>query len=1031
MNADDRDNSLQLSPVIHVDGEKCVNCHTCISVCPVKICNDGSGDYVNVDPDRCIGCGRCLDVCTHGARSLQDQFEEFREACRNQEPMVAIVAPSVVSNFPGQYLHLNTWLKSQGITAVFDVGFGAELAARDLAKHLEESDRKPWIASPCPAVVSYVEIYQPSLLPHLAPVDSPMLCTVEVIRRHFPQYVDHRLIVVSPCPSKRREFESEGISAIHIGFASIERHLREEGVCLESLEPTSYDSPAPGLGLFFPAPGGLLKTVERWLPDVRDVTRRIEGQRPLYEYLESLDTALTGERDSLPLLIDCLNCQHGCSLGPASALRNQAPDVSEALLRERFQKHRGPTEAEEGNTTLQAAIEQYGSTTLKARGFRDRSTNARVSLPSEDQRNAILRSMHKYLDEDIFNCSSCGYRSCEMMALAIHNGLNRPENCHHYLIRERELVRAQVSEYHLHLEDMVAQRTTELEEANEKLRQEMADRRKAQEELSDIDQKLRDILRGTPIAQFVIDKDHRVICWNKAIEHLTGISSKEIVGTSDHWRAFYSEPRPCLADLLVDNRLDLIKQHYGKHYRESLFVEGAHEAWGFFPELGENGKWLSFIAAVIKDAKGTIVGAIETLEDITERKEAEEALAKSQQRSEKANQAKSEFLANMSHEIRTPMTAILGYTDILDSGCPKKCEFGRTTLQEGLETISRNGEALLAIINDILDLSTIEAGETRVQLGPCAPVRVASEVVNLLKKEAQRKGLALSLELEGPVPQTIESDAKRLRQILVNLVGNAIKFTETGQVRVVLRLRHNQQSPPQLECNVVDTGIGISQAQLKRLFKAFSQGDTSSTRRFGGTGLGLVISRQLARLLGGDISVSSKKGEGSRFRLSVGAGPLQGVAYIDRLDDDTSVSEYSPGHPRQDPANLNANVLLAEDGLDNQRLISHVLRKAGAEVSVVADGRQALEAAIQSRESGRPHDVILMDMQMPVMDGYEATRRLRDAAWTGPIIALTANAMTGDREKCLAAGCDDFLTKPISRPTLLEGIAKHLNQQVV
>ena len=1030
MNADRAyQNVSRLSPIVQVDGEKCVNCHTCISVCPVKICNDGSGDFVNVDPDRCIGCGRCLEVCTHNARTLQDEFPEFLKASENGEPMVAIVAPSVVANFPDQYLHLNAWLKSLGISAAFDVSFGAELSAKSLVEHLKGNHEAPVIASPCPAVVSYVEIYQPGLLPHLAPIDSPMLHTVKMIQRHYSQFANHRLVVVSPCPSKRREFEASGIPSLHISFAAIDRYLRQKGICLESFGPSAYESPAPGVGLFFPAPGGLMKTVERWLPEIRDVTRRIEGQDTLYDYLESLDTAIDAGESSLPVLIDCLNCQHGCSLGPASALRDQAPDVSEAFLRTRYAKVAKSSEIGGRDVELEAAIEQHWDGCTELRTFQDRSMGAYVKRPSERRRTKILRSMHKHSENDLFNCCSCGYRSCEMMVLAIHNGLNRPENCHHYLIRERELARAQVTEYQTHLEDMVAQRTLELEEANARLRQEMADRKKAQAAFRDSDQKVRDVLRGTPIAQFVIDKEHRVICWNGAIERLSGIPCTEMLHTSDHWRAFYAEPRPCLADLLVDNRLDLIEQHYGSEYRRSSLVDGAYEASGFFPDMGENGKWLSFIATVIKDSRGATVGAIETLEDITERKLAEDALAKSQRRAEEANLAKSEFLANMSHEIRTPMTAILGFTEILASGCPKDCVFGRTALQENLETISRNGEALLTIINDILDLSTIEAREVKLQIGPCAPLQVATEVVGLLKEEAHRKGLALSLELESPIPQTIQSDTKRFRQILVNLVGNAIKFTEAGQVRVVLRLRRHRNDPAQLECDVVDTGIGISTGQREQLFRAFSQADNSSTRRFGGTGLGLVISRQLARLLGGDISVHSEEGAGSRFRFSVAAGSLDNVSLIDRADDETLSPER---HCRAQSARLpelEASVLLAEDGVDNQRLISLFVRKSGAKVSIASDGKAALEAAQRSREEGQPFDLILMDMQMPVMDGYEATRRLRDADWTGPIIALTANAMTGDREKCLAAGCDDFLTKPITRQGLIEEMAKHLSQQ--
>ena len=407
-------------------------------------------------------------------------------------------------------------------------------------------------------------------------------------------------------------------------------------------------------------------------------------------------------------------------------------------------------------------------------------------------------------------------------------------------------------------------------------------------------------------------------------------------------------------------------------------------------------------------------------------------LRQSQTSTEAANRSKSEFLANMSHEIRTPMTAILGYTDILltEEGIEK----APTHYREAVETIKRNGDHLLSLINDILDLSKIEAGKIEIEQIACAPAAVLADVVSLMRVRADARGLSLKLEYAGPVPETVLTDPTRLRQILVNLIGNAIKFTETGEVRIVARLIDGDAPEPKLACEVVDTGIGMTPEQMQKLFQPFQQADASTTRKFGGTGLGLVIGKRLAELLGGDIAVSSTPGKGSTFTVSINTGPLVGVAMLDRPREAIAASA-SAGSRSDTPIQqilLNCRILLAEDGSDNQRLITFLLKKAGAEVTVVEDGKAALELALvalagQGRRSGdptAPFDLILMDMQMPIMDGYEATRRLRAEGYTGPIIALTAHAMATDRQKCLDAGCDDYAIKPIELQRLLEVVAR-------
>ncbi len=395
---------------------------------------------------------------------------------------------------------------------------------------------------------------------------------------------------------------------------------------------------------------------------------------------------------------------------------------------------------------------------------------------------------------------------------------------------------------------------------------------------------------------------------------------------------------------------------------------------------------------------------------------------------EAASQAKSEFLANMSHEIRTPMTAILGFADVLlEYGDLEKAPPERI---DAAKTIKRNGEHLVAIINDILDLSKVEAGKMVAESAPCSPLQIVHDVISLQRVQAEPKGLSLEIRFETPIPETIQTDSKRLRQILLNLIGNAIKFTASGSVRVEVS-QHGDGVASLLQCDVVDSGKGMTEEQVSKLFQPFTQADTSTTRDFGGTGLGLTISRRFAELLGGDVTmVESAPGVGTRVRVTVATGPLDGIRMVDGPSTAVSGdSKFEKPQPAAVPASLvDCHVLLAEDGLDNQRLIAHILKKAGAEVTVTENGKLALDAALAAREQAPPFDVILMDMQMPVMGGYEATGRLRQAGYTAPIIALTAHAMDGDREKCIDAGCDDYATKPISRADLIATISKHISK---
>jgi two-component system sensor histidine kinase/response regulator len=378
---------------------------------------------------------------------------------------------------------------------------------------------------------------------------------------------------------------------------------------------------------------------------------------------------------------------------------------------------------------------------------------------------------------------------------------------------------------------------------------------------------------------------------------------------------------------------------------------------------------------------------------------------------EASSRAKSEFLANMSHEIRTPMTAILGFSELL---------MDQELSENGIEAvhiIRRNGDYLLGIIDDILDLTKIEAGQLKVETIACPPAKIVEEVTHLMRLRASAKNLALVHDLDENVPQIIRSDPTRLRQILVNVVSNAIKFTEAGEVRLSVRLSAVDGRQPMLEFEVSDTGIGMSEGEVQSLFQPFHQADASTTRRFGGTGLGLVISKRLAEMLGGTIEVESRPGAGSKFTIRIAAVTA---------DKSVACEETAHSASREPLAKLDCSILVAEDGRDNQRLIVVLLERAGARVTLADNGQAAVDAALQARNGGNPFDVIMMDMQMPILDGYAAARQLRQHGYDVPIIAMTAHAMAGDREKCLAAGCNDYIAKPINRRLLLDMIARWL-----
>ncbi len=414
------------------------------------------------------------------------------------------------------------------------------------------------------------------------------------------------------------------------------------------------------------------------------------------------------------------------------------------------------------------------------------------------------------------------------------------------------------------------------------------------------------------------------------------------------------------------------------------------------------------------DDSEEVKGFILVATDIKKYKEIEVELKSAKQEAEVANETKSAFLANMSHEIRTPLGAIIGFSELLTDPKTKASE-----KENMIGIIKRNGKLLSTIINDILDLSKVEAGKLQIEKIDVRLNDLLNDVSQFLNLEATGKGLELYLEPEKDLPVAIKTDPTRLRQILFNIVGNAIKFTDKGFIKI--KVKKNPENAQQILFSVQDTGTGISQAQANKLFSPFTQADATTTRKFGGTGLGLVLSKKLAKALGGDVVLeSSTLGFGSTFVITINQGettmkasdqlaPKAAVAMSERLKD--QISDLT-----------GVRALLVDDSDDNLELIQHILNLAGVTADLAKNGQEGVKKALENK-----YDIVLMDLQMPVMDGYEATKILREKKYSVPIIALTAHAMKEEREKTQQYGFNDHVTKPIDRSILLRTISHYTN----
>ncbi|MEM1068386.1 MAG: ATP-binding protein [Planctomycetota bacterium] len=504
-----------------------------------------------------------------------------------------------------------------------------------------------------------------------------------------------------------------------------------------------------------------------------------------------------------------------------------------------------------------------------------------------------------------------------------------------------------------------------------------------------VPQHVQDALDTLSVGLVLLNGDHRVLFGNREFSHSVGRSAAELMGSGLSELNWEMVAEGQSAD--AEHVLPWIEATRNGHTVDDCILH-----------LTVDGERRTFSVNCSKVGQGLMA----IFDDITLLEQAREAAMA-------ASESKSAFLANMSHEIRTPLNAVLGFTDVLRRGLVTDTDES----VDHLNMIHRSGKHLLELINDILDLSKIEAGKMEVESIDTRVDQILLDTSDVLAVKARDRDLSLNVEFQTPMPRLMKSDPTRLKQIVTNLVGNAIKFTQKGSVTISAGVEALPEGAQAVRIDIVDTGIGMTPEQQQRIFESFAQADQTTTRKFGGTGLGLSISRRLTEALGGSLTVSSQPGHGSTFSVlhPIEDGALDDTITPDQILADRDQAEEMPTDIQRLPSKP---VLVVDDGEANRRLIELVLGRAGADVTTAENGLQAIEAL-----SRNDYELILMDMQMPVVDGYTATRKLRAAGVNTPVIALTGNAMKGDRQKCLDCGCSDFLSKPVDIDQLLQRTA--------
>ena len=955
--------------LIYTEVKGCIDCNKCIHECPILKSNvsvkdiDGSHKMC-VDEKECILCGACIGICVHDIRHYKDDCADFLLDLEQGKEFSVLVAPSFYLNYPNEYKHIMGYLKSLGVKNFYPVSFGADITTWGYLNYITQNNTTGNISQPCPTIVRHIEKHMPELLPSLIPIQSPMMCLAIYLKRY--KGIKENLAFLSPCIAKKEEIESKrGQNLIHhnVTFNTLTKHIKNQGINITDY-PAVEEEYEYGLGSLFPKPGGLKENIEYYMGHETEILQ-VEGEHKAYAFLKTFANRVKKQNRHLPLLVDIVNCEMGCCYGTGTAFRDSDDDdvIYEAILtrKKRFNIMKGQ------NLDSSARSKQLNDKfkELRLEDFiceYDSSNPAHTRTISEKELETIFTGqLMKFTeDEKHVDCSACGYKTCRQMAESIAHGINHKNACVYYV------------------KDSLSKSMEELRDAEKKI----------QEYAILTAQRLNAMLDTSPMLCSIFDAELNILDVNKEAENLLNIPDKNyyITRFTELCPPYQPDGTPS-----VEKAFNVIR--YALENGRGYLDEWLHQTLEGDPVPIE--VYTERVRLADRDVV-LVYGR-----DLRPQKEMMANL-------EAANSAKSNFLSNMSHEIRTPLSAIIGMTGIAkDSEDISRKDYC-------LNKIEGASNHLLGILNQILDMSKIEARKFELYMHPFNFEKMMAGITNVMDILIEEKQLNFVLNIDKSIPRLIVTDELRLTQVITNLLASAVKFTQKkGEIHVnVTRIGSF------LRFEIADNGIGIPKEKLATLFDAFEQAEADTTRKFGGTGLGLTISRHIVEMLGGIIWVESALNMGSKFVFSIPYDTCEVTSTDDTKQDTQDIHHISyKGH----------TVLVVEDIEINREILTAMLEPTELNIECAEDGEQALA---MFKAAPNRYSMIFMDLQMPKMDGFNATRLIREInteeAKNIPIIAMTANAFQEDIEACLAAGMNGHLGKPLDLALIMDKLKKYL-----